>query len=128
MFVIQFSSLNDLRNFKRAHSLFVLWYPHSKKSQKRRQKITFFIVVLLYVNVVFFCFVVLYIYIYIYITTSKWLKVLKLSKLCLKMVKAMTLKTNDQNILVLHERLPFNLHCIFNECGIKLLILINNYP
>ena len=47
--------------------------------------------------------------------------------MCLKMVKAMTPKTNDQNILFLNERIPFNLHCRFNECGIKLLILINNY-
>ena len=35
-------------------------------------------------------------------------------------------KANDQNILFLNERLPFNLHCRFNECGIKLQILINN--
>ena len=52
-------------------------------------------------------------------TTLKWLKVLKLSKICLKMVKAMTSKTNDQNILFLNERIQFNLHCRFNECGIK---------
>ena len=29
--------------------------------------------------------------------------------------------------MFLNEWIPFNLHCIFNECGIKLLILINNY-
>ena len=60
-------------------------------------------------------------------TILKWLKVLKLSKICFKMVKAMTPKTNDQNILFLSEQLPFYLHCRFNECGIKLLILINYY-
>ena len=59
--------------------------------------------------------------------TLKWLKVLKLNKICLKMVKAMAPKTTNQNILFLSDRIPFNLHCKFNECGIKLLILINNY-
>ena len=54
-------------------------------------------------------------------TTLKWLKVLKLSKICLKVAKVMTPKTIDQNILFLIE------HCRFNECGIKLLILISNY-
>ena len=44
-----------------------------------------------------------------------------------KMIKAMTPKTTDQNIWFLNERTQFNLHCIFNECGIKLQILINNY-
>ena len=39
----------------------------------------------------------------------------------------MTPKTTDQNILFLNERIPFNLHIRFNECGIKLLIFINNY-
>ena len=39
----------------------------------------------------------------------------------------MTPKTTDQNIVFLNERIPFNLHCRFNECGIKLLILINNW-
>ena len=39
----------------------------------------------------------------------------------------MTPKTTDQNILFLKERIPFNLHCRFNECGIKFQILINNY-
>ena len=59
--------------------------------------------------------------------TLKRLEVLQLSKICLKMVKDMTSKAIDQNILFLNERIPFNLHCRFNECGIKLLILINNY-
>ena len=36
-------------------------------------------------------------------------------------------KTTDHNILFLSERIPFNLDCRFNEYGIKLLILINNY-
>ena len=113
MSVSQFSSLNDLRDFMRAHSLFVLCYPLSKKSQKRRQKITYFNVVLLYVMVVI-C------------RHFEWLKVLKLSKICLKMVKAMTQKITDQKISFPNERIPFNLHCRFNECAIKLLILINN--
>ena len=39
----------------------------------------------------------------------------------------MTPKTIDQNILFLNKRIPFHLHCRFNECGIKLLILIDNY-
>ena len=42
------------------------------------------------------------------------------------MVKTETTKTTDLNILFLNERIPFNLHYRFNECGIKLLILINN--
>ena len=36
-------------------------------------------------------------------------------------------KKTDQNILFLNEWIPFNLQCRFNECGIKLLIRINNY-
>ena len=52
---------------------------------------------------------------------------IKIEQNLLKMVKAMTPKTKDQNILFLKERIPFNLHCRFNESGIKLLILINNY-
>ena len=64
--------------------------------------------------------------------TLKWLKVLKLNKICLEMVKAMTPKKKrekkiDQKILFLNERIPFNLRYSFNECGIKLLILISNY-
>ena len=59
--------------------------------------------------------------------TLKWLKVLKLSSICFKMLKAMTPKTTDQNMLFLNERISFNLYCRLNECGIKLLILINNY-
>ena len=33
-------------------------------------------------------------------------------------------KKNDQNILFLNERIPFNLQCSFNECGTELQILI----
>ena len=33
----------------------------------------------------------------------------------------------NKNILFLNERIPFSLHGRFNECGIKLLMLINNY-
>ena len=36
-------------------------------------------------------------------------------------------KNNRSGHLFLIERIPFNLHCRFNECGIRLLILINNY-
>ena len=36
----------------------------------------------------------------------------------------MTPKTTDQNIWFLNERIRFNLYCRFNECGIKLQILI----
>ena len=52
MLVIQFSSLNDLRDFVHMQSLFFLWYPHSKKSQKRRQKITVFNLASLYLPVI----------------------------------------------------------------------------
>ena len=81
------SSLNDLRDFMRSHSLFVLWYPLTKKSQKRRQKITFFNVVLLCVNVFFFFFFFFFFVICRHFTTLKWFKVLKLSKICLKWSK-----------------------------------------
>ena len=50
------SSLNDLNDFMHAHWLFVSLYPLSKKSQKRRQKITFFNFVLLYAFFFFFFF------------------------------------------------------------------------
>ena len=62
-----------------------------------------------------------------HLTTLKWLDMLKLSKICFKMIKAITPKTTDQNICFLNERIRFNLYCRFNECGIKLQILINNY-
>ena len=70
------------------------------------------------------CFVFV---IFRHFTTLKWLKVPKLSKICLEMVQAMTPKTTDQNILFLNEQIPFSLHYRINECGIKLKILINNY-
>ena len=57
-------------------------------------------------------------------TTLKWLKVLKLSKVCLKMNKKK--KKNDQNVLFLNKRIPISLRCRLNVCGNKLLILINN--
>ena len=101
----------------RAHSLFVLWYQLSKKSQTRRQKVTSFNFVLLKAMFCFLSFVGRH------FTSLKWLKVLKLCKMCLKMVKAMTPKTNDKNIFILSERISFNLYCRF----IKLIILINNY-
>ena len=81
-------------------------------------------------NLFRFCFTLRNCFVFVicmHFTTLKWLKVLNLSKIWLKMVKAMTPKTTDQNILFLNERIPFNLHCRFKECGIKLLILINNY-
>ena len=56
MFAIQFLSLNNLRDFMRTHSLFVLWWPIEKKSQKRRQKITFFNFVLLHTDALFLTF------------------------------------------------------------------------
>ena len=79
-------------------------------------------------NLFQFCFTLRKCFVFVscrHFTTLKWLKVLQLSKICLNMVKAMTPKTTDQNILFLNERIPFNLYCRFNECGIKLLILIN---
>ena len=104
----------------RAHPLFVIWYPLSKKSQKRKAEN----------NLFQFCFTLCKCFNFVIcrrFTTLKWLNVLKFSKICLKMVKAMTRKTTDQNILFLNEWIPFNLHCRFNECGIKFLFLINNY-
>ena len=80
-------------------------------------------------NLFQFCFTLCKCFMFVILgcfTTLRWLKVLKLSKICFKMVKTMTPKINDQNILFLNERIPFNLHCGFNECGIKLKILINN--
>ena len=89
---------------------------------------------LLYLNVLFLC-------IYGHFTTFKWLKVFKLSKICLKMIRAMTPKTTAQNICFLKERIRFNLQCWFNdlqcrfndlqcrfnEGGIKIQILINTH-
>ena len=101
---------------------FCLMVPHDEKVTKKKAENNLFqfCFTLLYVNVLFFV-------ICRHFTTWKLLEVLKLSKRCLKMVKAMTPKTTSQNILFLNERIPFNLHGRFNECGIKLLILINNY-
>ena len=60
LIIAYLSTLNDWRDFMRAHSLFVLWYQVSKKSLKGRQKITLFNFVLLYVNVLFLSFVGIY--------------------------------------------------------------------
>ena len=60
-------------------------------------------------------------------TTLKMVKSIKIEQTLLKMVKAMTPKANGQNILFLNGRIPFSLYCRCNECGIKLLILVNNY-
>ena len=55
-------------------------------------------------------------------TTLKWLKVLKLSKRCFKMIK------NSRSEHLVSQRTDrLNLHSRFNECGINLQILINNY-
>ena len=75
-----------------------------------------------------FCFTLRKCFVFVicrHFMTLKWLKVLKLSKICLKMVKAMTPKANDQNILFLNERIPFNLHCGWNKCDIKLKLPLN---
>ena len=68
---------------------FCLMVPPFEKVTKRRQKITIFDFVLPYVNV--FVFVICR-----HFTTVKCLKVLKLSKIYLKMLKAMTQKNNNK--------------------------------
>ena len=81
-------------------------------------------------NLFQFCFTLRKCFVFVicrHFSTSKWLKVLKLNKICLKMVKCMTPKTTYQNIFFLTERTPFNLQSRFNEYGIKLLILIYHY-
>ena len=87
--VIQFSSLNDLRDFMRAYFDFYLMVPPFEKVTKRRQKKkkkNIFKFVLPCANAFFFFFFV----ICGHFTTLKWLKVLKSSKICFKTVKAMT--------------------------------------
>ena len=101
-----------------ARTRFLSYGSHFRKSRKKRQKITFFNFVLLYANALFLSFAGGY------FTTLKWLKLLILSKICFKMVKAMTPKTNNQNILFLNELIPFNLYCRFNECGNDKSLLI----
>ena len=79
-------------------------------------------------NLFRFCFTLRKCFVFVmgrHFTTLKWLKVVKLSKSCFKMVKRMMPTTTDKNILFLNERIPFNLHSRFNEGGIKILILIN---
>ena len=61
-----------------------------------------------------------------HLTTLKWLKVLKLSKICLKMTKAMTPKTTDQNIWFLNDRIRFNLHCEPGHEKMCLMLYANN--
>ena len=115
----------------RANSRFILWYILTKKKKVTKRKaennLFQFCFTLRKCFFFFFFFFLFNFVICRHFTTGRWLKVLKLNKICFKMVKARTPKTNDQNILFLSERIPFNLHCRFNECGIKLLILINNY-
>ena len=99
---------------------FLFYGAHFRKSHKKKAENNFFP----------FCFTLCKCFVFVLcrqFTTLKWLKVLKLSKISLKMVKAMTPKTNDQSSLFLNEEIPFNLHCTFNVCNVKLLILINNY-
>ena len=79
-------------------------------------------------NLFWFCVTLCKCFVFIicrHFTTVKWLKVLKYSKIYWKMPWRQ--KTTDQNILFNNEWITFNLHCRLNECGIKLLILINNY-
>ena len=58
------------------------------------------------------CFVFI---IYRHVTPFKVVKSIKLSKVCLKMVKAITQKTNDQNILFLNERIHVDLTSVVSN-------------
>ena len=58
----------------------------------------------------YFTLSTVFFFFFFHFTTLKWLKVLKLSKICFKMVKAMTPKQPDQNSSFLNERIPFNLN------------------
>ena len=106
MFVIQFSSSNDLRDLMHAHSLFCLMVPPFEKVTHKKISL-----VLLYVNILF---------LFRHFATLKWLKILKLSKIYLKMVKAMMPKTTDQNVLFLNERIPY-------ICTVDLTSVVSNY-
>ena len=92
MFVIQFSGLNDLRDFMRAFA-FCLMVPTFEKVTKKMAEN----------NLFQFCFYICKCFNFVicrHFTTLKWLKVLKCSKICLKMVKAMTSKNNRSEYFV----------------------------
>ena len=93
--------------------------------------LTFFSFVLLHVNVLFLSFVIKH-----SITCVKALpwafydfkvvKSIKIQQDLLKNGQSYNPKKTHQNILFLNEWIPF-IYTRFNKCGIKLLILINNY-
>ena len=119
MFLIRFFSSNGLRDFMSAFAFCPMVPPFEKITEKKAEN-----------NLFQLCFTFLKCFVFVicrHFTTLKWLKVSKLSKICLQMIKAMTPKTTDQNIWFLNELIRTNLHCRFNECGIKLQILNNNY-
>ena len=92
MFVIQFSGLNDLRDFMRAFA-FCLMVPTFEKVTKKKAEN----------NLFQFCFTLCKCFNFVicrHFTTIKWLKVLKCSKICLKMVKAMTQKKKKKKKLI----------------------------
>ena len=85
MFVIQFSSLNDLRDFMRAFAFCLMVPPFENVTKKKAEN-----------NLFLFCFTLRKCFVFVicrHFATLKWLKVLKLSKIGLKMVKAMTPKS-----------------------------------
>ena len=86
---------HGLRSFMRARSRFNLAYPSFEKSQKI-QRLTFIKFDLLDLIVLFFV-------IRVHFTTLEWLNVFNFSKRCLKIMKAVTPKTTDQNICFLSE-------------------------
>ena len=57
----------------------------------------------------------------------KLVKSIKIEQNLLKNGQSHDAKKQPIKTFCFSERISFNLHCRFNECGIKLLILINNY-
>ena len=96
----------------RGYSLFLLWYPLSKKSQKRRQKI----------NLFQFCFTLRKCFVFVICRHFTTLK-----QNLLKNGQSHDAKNNRSEHFVSQCTDIIHLHCRFNEGGIKLLFLINNY-
>ena len=97
--------------------------PPYERVTKKKTQITFFYQ---FSFTLLKCFVFV---IYRPFTTLRWLKVLKLSKICLKMIKATTQnnnnnKTADQRAFGFSMNGYDSIYTIFNECGIKLQICI----
>ena len=99
-----------------ARNRFLSYETHIRKSLKKKVENNLF----QFLFTLHKCFVLSFLGIYDF----KVVKNIKTEQSLLKNDQSHDVKNNR----FFNERVRFNLHCRSNECGIKLQILINNYP